>query len=351
VKSNNLVFIASLIILINCSFFLNASEDGEHAVEFLSAGVGARALGMGSAFVSVADDATAAYWNPAGLTKVSANAFSAMYSDLFQTNSGGFLNSGLVKYSFANYIHRLNFGVVGVSWIRLGVDDIPRTSFVDTNGNGFLGDFQDKNGNGVKDPGEIYIDRPVIAEYFNNTDDAILVSYANNIIPKVSLGGNFKLIRQSIYLNRANGWGIDLGLMIEPVKNARIGFLMQDAVGTRVKWNTPTRSTFTRHPSFKVGSSYTLDLPVICTTFSIDADNLQGDLEKNSGDGSSINLHYGLEFRIFSILALRVGYEKEKITAGAGFGLKISQIRVSADYAFTSHELGDSQRISISGEF
>ena len=30
-------------------------------------GIGARAEGMGGAFVAVADDATAVYWNPAGL--------------------------------------------------------------------------------------------------------------------------------------------------------------------------------------------------------------------------------------------------------------------------------------------
>ena len=51
------------------------AEEGSHAAEFLSHGVGARALGMGSSFVSVADDATAAYWNPAGLVQIPRRAF------------------------------------------------------------------------------------------------------------------------------------------------------------------------------------------------------------------------------------------------------------------------------------
>ena len=34
------------------------------------AGVGVRAMGMGGAFVGVADDYTAAYWNPAGLAQI-----------------------------------------------------------------------------------------------------------------------------------------------------------------------------------------------------------------------------------------------------------------------------------------
>ena len=73
-----------------------AADEGAHAAEFLSHGVGARALGMGSAFVAIADDATATYWNPAGLTKVKKHSFSAMYSDTFSTGDGSWLSRGLV---------------------------------------------------------------------------------------------------------------------------------------------------------------------------------------------------------------------------------------------------------------
>ncbi|HOL76159.1 MAG TPA: outer membrane protein transport protein [Candidatus Hydrogenedentes bacterium] len=43
-------------------------------------GSGARALGMGGAFIAVADDATAASWNPGGLTQLERPEFSAVYS-------------------------------------------------------------------------------------------------------------------------------------------------------------------------------------------------------------------------------------------------------------------------------
>ena len=51
---------------------LMASSAPVHAQVFETVGV--RALGMGGAFVAVADDATATYWNPAGLTNVSSSA-------------------------------------------------------------------------------------------------------------------------------------------------------------------------------------------------------------------------------------------------------------------------------------
>ena len=39
----------------------------------LGMGIGARAIGMGGAFVAIADDASAAFWNPAGLTQLTSN--------------------------------------------------------------------------------------------------------------------------------------------------------------------------------------------------------------------------------------------------------------------------------------
>lgn len=46
-------------------------------------GSGARALGMGGAFIAVADDATAASWNPGGLTQLERPEISAVYSFKF----------------------------------------------------------------------------------------------------------------------------------------------------------------------------------------------------------------------------------------------------------------------------
>ena len=51
---------------------LLAASAPVHAQVFETFGV--RALGMGGAFVAVADDATATYWNPAGLTNVFSSA-------------------------------------------------------------------------------------------------------------------------------------------------------------------------------------------------------------------------------------------------------------------------------------
>jgi hypothetical protein len=319
------------------------AEEGSNAADFLNHGVGARALGMGSAFVSVADDATAAYWNPAGLAKIQRAAFSAMYSDGFGAEEGGFLNKGLVEYNFVNYVQQVEgVGSIGVSWIRLGVDEIPRTTFIDINGNGVLGDFQDKNGNGEKEEGELYIDRP---------DVALLVSYARQISPKLAVGGNLKLLRQSLFENSGNGFGLDLGVMLEPIDGLRVGAMLEDATGTQIHWNTDARPTFTRDPRLRLGASYHVKIPVIGgTTIGADFETDRKDLAANGSGGGAI-LRFGAEYWLFNVIALRAGSEGGKFAAGTGLRLRFGEATLFADYAFNAHDLGNSQRISISGMF
>ena len=349
----NKLLVISLMAVICCYFSPSLfAEEGEYAADFLSTEVGARAVGMGGAYVSVANDATATYWNPAGLTKINSNAFSAMYADVFEALDGEFLVSGLVKYNFVNYVHNFRgIGVLGFSWIRLGIDDIPRTTFEDVNRNGVLGDFRDANGNGVKDEGEMYIDRPVEAESFSNADDAILISYARQLRDRLALGGNFKVLRQTAFNNRAIGWGFDAGVLFNPIDGIYLGAILQDATGTRITWDTKSNPTFVRSPNLKLGASLHIPIPIVGKlTFSADIDTGRANLSKK--DDSKIKPHYGAEYWLLNLIALRAGLEEGEITAGAGFRVPMGNATITADYAFVSHEeLGGSQRISISGQF
>ena len=58
-----------LLIGWSCIAVLAASAEN-YTGDFLTNGVGGRALGLGGAYVSIADDATATYWNPAGIASV-----------------------------------------------------------------------------------------------------------------------------------------------------------------------------------------------------------------------------------------------------------------------------------------
>ena len=346
-----IVFLLAVALSVPVVPLLALAEEGSHAAEFLSHGVGARALGMGSSFVSVADDATAAYWNPAGLVQIRKRAFAAMYSDSFGTVQGNFLSKGLVEYNFFSYAQQIEgIGSAGISWIRLGVDDIPHTTFVDVNGNGRLGDFLDKDGDGVKDPGEWYIDRPEVAGYFSNTDNALLISYARQVHPKFSIGSNLKLLRQSLFENSGNGFGLDIGLMLKPLNGLHIGAVLADATGTQIHWNTAAEPVFTRDRRLRFGLSYRISLPVIGKiTLGADLETDRKDLKMDGG--TERIFRFGGEYWLFNVVALRIGVEGTKFAAGAGIRLRFGETALYADYAFNAHDLGNSQRVSISGFF
>ncbi len=348
---NRLFYLSVLIVILILPVTVNAADEGAHAAEFLSHGVGARALGMGSAFVAIADDATATYWNPAGLTKVKKHSFSAMYSDTFSTGDGNWLSRGLVTYNFVNYVYQIKgIGSLGLSWIRLGIDDIPRTTFRDTNGNN-IHDFQDKNGNGIKEDGEPYIEKPIIADYFSNTDNALLISYARQVHRMAAVGGNLKLLNQSILGNSGNGFGIDIGLIAEPYKGLRVGVMLLDATGTQIRWDTPDKPAFTRTRRLRFGTAYHFTVPRLGKgAISADFETNQADLEIGGGGGGIIP-RIGGEYWLFNIVALRGGWNGHGLSAGAGLRVKVNAMSFFINYAFNTHTLGGSQRISVSGEF
>jgi hypothetical protein len=90
----------------------------KYAAAFLDTGVGARALAMGGAFVAVADDATAAYWNPAGLAQLGSREFTLMHAGQW---------GNVVKRDFLNAALPGDESY-GVSLYRVGVEDIPYTN-------------------------------------------------------------------------------------------------------------------------------------------------------------------------------------------------------------------------------
>ena len=100
-----------------------SSQAEKYAGEFLSLGVGARSLAMGSAFVAVSNDATAPYWNPAGTSQMDTREVFLQHSERF---------GGIVSCDGGSYVHPLKDflgarSAVGFALLRLAVDDVALT--------------------------------------------------------------------------------------------------------------------------------------------------------------------------------------------------------------------------------
>lgn len=311
-----------------------------YAGEFLRIGVGARALGMGSAFMGLSDDGTAAYWNPAGLATLDHREITAMHAEQF---------GSIVQYDFLSYVMPIGDPgrarqALGFSLVRLGVDQIP-----DTRGLSII----DQNGNGKFDYPE---DRLVVDEsnfvFDSDNDVAFLLSYAREVKPGLSVGGNFKYIRQWLGDSlRSNGFGLDAGALWVGPRGWSAGARLSDATTTRILWNTGTSEFIA--PALRVGAAKTRAFAsrrhVVTAALDVQVGFSDERLSSQAHlGGVTFEFHPGLEYWIERRLALRAGMEARNFSAGGGIRVR----RFGLDYAYLDHrDLDSSHRISASYAF
>lgn len=306
-----------------------ATGVAKYAGEFISLGVGGRALGMGGAFVALANDVTAGYWNPAGLSQINYPQFTLMHDEQF---------GNLVNYDYGAVA--IPFGTstsLGFSVIRLGVDDISDTR----------GALIDLNGNGVLDPGE-RLDNSKITS-FNAADWAFYFTYSKKQSDDFSYGANVKVIRRELGDASATGLGLDVGVWYTPFENVQLGANLQDVTTTFLAWSTGRNELIS--PTMKVGSAYFIEAfggrfaPAV--DFDIRFENRKYASLAHLGP-VSFDLHTGLEYQFKNLIALRLGYSDVKqLTMGAGVRLP----KLNIDYSFAkfdaTNQLGNTHRISL----
>lgn len=320
------------LVLLN-PLFINNGYGGKivkakYAGEFMSTGVGARALGMGGTFVAISEDVTAGYWNPSVLATLEYPQLAGMYAERF---------ASFVNYNYGGIA--LPYGKrsgISLSFIRLAVDDIPDTR-----------DALDEIGipNQRIDPGE-RID-PTKVVYFNSAEYAVYLSYGTKRRDNLFYGGNVKVIRKGIGENSAWGMGFDFACLWRPYPHLNVGANLQDITTTLLVWDTGWQEAIT--PTSKLGIAYFWESSKIAgqiiPAFDMDVrfENRRYSAQYNLGR-VSFDLHFGMEYRLKKLLALRMGLDTGRFTAGVGVKLP----KLNVDYAFLSHnDLGDTHRISL----
>jgi len=312
-------FLIVVAIFSNSTYAQGGFKKAKYAGEFLNLGAGGRGLGMGGAYSALARDVSATYWNPAGLVNIDYPQIMLMHAEQF---------AGVVKYDFGSFA--VPFGAhrsLGISLIRLGVDDIPETKL--ENPNAKLGPTN----------------RPYIASTFSDAEYALFLTYAFRRSNELSFGGNIKILHKNLGDHSAWGLGFDLALLYNPVGNLNIGLNLQDVTSTVLAWDTGRRELII--PAMKAGLAYPLELPVVGGYMSPAIDfemRFEGrDFSSQLAAGPlSLDSHFGWEYQR-EAFAFRVGSDVGSFAAGAGISLPKLQV----DYAFLSHsDLGDTHRIS-----
>ncbi|WP_439881918.1 PorV/PorQ family protein [Pontibacter sp. MBLB2868] len=208
---NRFTLAALGLLILLASFSATAQvATPKYSNEFLNIGVGARALGMGNVQSAIVNDATAGYWNPAGLLNLSRkHNIALMHSELF---------AGIAKNDFGSYAMPLDSSsALAVSVIRLAVDDIADTRRL-----------QNEYG---------YIQYDSI-KFFSVADYAMLVSYArrSHLVEGLQLGASAKIIYRNVgEFANAYGFGIDAGAQLTR-GSWQFGLMAKDITTTFTAW-------------------------------------------------------------------------------------------------------------------
>ncbi|MFH1700078.1 MAG: PorV/PorQ family protein [Candidatus Zixiibacteriota bacterium] len=291
-----------IFIFIFTMTFISAnvwSGDDGGTESVFSIGGGARAMGMGNGFIGLADDATAIYYNPAGLTSLQTQQVSFLHAVLFEETT----------YDFIAYAYPSTWGTFGFAGMRIGTDDIGR------------------RGSDYYDLGR-----------FSASQMQLLLSYSRSFHNRYSAGLTFKMNHQSIDNYSAYGFGFDLGGRAKIIENLYAGAVVQDVIGA----NMQLISEKERTPiTYKTGLSYLVSKKNFPVTGRINLD-----LEKP--ENRSVKLRTGFEALHNSGLALRAGYDRDN--PSLGMGIQYQNLFVDYAYKFVDH-LSDSHRFSFTLNF
>jgi hypothetical protein len=283
-KGKQTLLLACAASLLICEAEAGDSEGGE-AGAFLRRGVGSRALAMGSAYTSLAADASAIYWNPAGLTEIKNREFLGMFSVLTLDRQEIFVS---IANNFSN-----NFSL-GVGWLKFGVNNI---------------DGRDQNGN--------------ITETFDDSENSFMLSMGQKF-GFFSLGMTGKYIHHALYDRSGNGFSVDFGLTAAVTEMVRIGIVVQD-VGAQLKWNTESKLKEDIPAYVHVGASFQPDfLPVV---FAVEAAKL--------GSGGGISFRTGGEYCPVEFFGIRAGYDGQNPTFGGLARIPSELLSTQFEYAAT----------------
>ncbi|MEJ5263371.1 MAG: PorV/PorQ family protein, partial [Ignavibacterium sp.] len=181
-----LYFILSLLLIIGISSTLvgQTLKTGTTAAQVLKFNVGPRAIGMGGAFTSVADDILSTYWNPSGTASITSNEVFFNHTDLYLD----------IKHDYAAFATNLSdLGTVGLFVSVLSMDEMEVRTIENPEGTG---------------------------EFFDAGALVVGLNYSRYLTENFSIGFNFKYVNESIWHMSANGFALDVGTLYKiPILN------------------------------------------------------------------------------------------------------------------------------------
>jgi tetratricopeptide (TPR) repeat protein len=283
------------------------AQSGGQVGQFLNYGVGGRAMAMGGAYYGISDDASAAYWNPAGLAQLQRKELTTMQATLFAQT----------KLTYFSYAHPTKGG----STFALSMTQLA--------GSGF------ENVSAVFDPNTGQTTSVQTNGNFNDQQQAIALSWAKNVTETVLFGMNVKQVTRKLAGSSDSTKALDLGMMKTMGASYRLGLGVQNVFAQT------TGDTQDKYPAtIKIGNSVRLFKERL--TLALDADKVLN---------GPTDLRFGGEYWVSRWFAFRFGLLGLPSIQEEDFGFGLNFKNFTLDVAQGIHDLGSSTRFSVTFRF
>jgi len=291
----------TIVIIAVLACMLNAQQNA--GLSFLKIDVDARAAALAGAYTALTNDASAAYWNPAGLALAENTTINGMYNDLFAGITHSFL---AVQFATGEHAMAFSFNYQNVPGI-----EIRETATEQPAGN---------------------VDAFSLAAAF---------SYATTY-DEWKVGGSLKYLFEKLYLVSAPGWAIDLGVLR---KNFYGGVDLGMVVQKLGKMSKLDRKA-TKLP-FMISTGLTYKIP------SFFDDNLLASLDLQWIESEKFYTKFGSQYYLSENLVLRGGLKNgnDGLVWTGGFGVNYNSFHLDYAYAPWENELETSNRLSVGVSF
>ena len=286
-----------IIFILTAAALLNAGDKASFAGGFLRMGASARAMAMGSGFTAEIDAGFSAYHNPGSM--VFTNKRQLGFSHHFLPLSRRFMAANISTPIPPS-------AGLGIAWISAGTDKI----------------------DGRTSSGEH-------TQYLSTSEDAFIISFAQQILPWFSAGINVKILKHQLPMNTMDlsgkGMGMDFGVFIRTEKGANLAFMVQD-LNSRYHWKTDK--------IFERGKEYVEQFPTFYragTTFHYGKAYVAADggMIMNGKELLGYTIRIGGEYPYMDHYFIRAGLGNGRMSVGVGVDWSLLKDNdAKLDYAF-----------------
>ena len=312
----------ALAIVLGLAVLAPSVGAAKYAGDPFTLGAGARGLALGGAVVAGPFDATAAYWNPAGMHFSHGRAVSAMHAETF----GDLLNHDFVSFVDADPNRGSRFLAYGFYFYYLGGGGIKITDI---------------------DP---VTQRFIVVSEESHADVLLAGSVSGRLNDAIDFGLTAKVIHRDIGTESGQGLTVDIGFLHQVSPNVRLGLMVSDATSGFIRYSGKTNDRGANveaiYPTVKPGIMVSRRWRDFGGSLLASGDIKFEDLgEAAQFDAGSLSLdsHLGLELDYRTMFFGRLGLDIGRFTAGAGIDLR----NISLDLAYLHHDdLDETFRVS-----